>query len=78
MSYEKALEAAEFIRKQYDKEIKVAIVLGSGLGAFADDLENAVKIRYEEIPHFANHPQTRLNRCPKRWQLLFLYRILSG
>ena len=52
MSYEKALEAAEFIRKQYDKEIKVAIVLGSGLGAFADDLENAVKIPYEEIPHF--------------------------
>ena len=52
MSYEKALEAAEFIRKQYDKEIKVAIVLGSGLGAFAETLENAVKIRYEEIPHF--------------------------
>ena len=53
MSYEKALEAAEFIRSKYDKEIKVAIVLGSGLGAFAEILENAVKIRYEEIPHFA-------------------------
>ncbi len=52
MSYEKAQEAAEFIRKQYDKEIKVALVLGSGLGAFGDDLENAVKIPYEEIPHF--------------------------
>jgi len=53
MSYEKAQEAAEFIRKQYDKEIKIALVLGSGLGAFADDLENAVRIPYEEIPHFA-------------------------
>jgi purine-nucleoside phosphorylase len=52
MSYEKAQEAAQFIRKQYDKEIKTAIVLGSGLGAFADDLENAVKIPYGEIPHF--------------------------
>ncbi len=52
MSYEKALEAAEFIRSKYDQEIKTAIVLGSGLGAFADDLENAVKIPYEEIPHF--------------------------
>ena len=52
MSYEKALEAAEFIRSKYDKEIKVALVLGSGLGAFADDLDNAVKIPYEEIPHF--------------------------
>ena len=52
MSYEKAQEAAEFIRSKYDKEIKVALVLGSGLGAFGDDLENAVKIPYEEIPHF--------------------------
>ena len=52
MSYEKAVEAAEFIKSQYDKEIKVALVLGSGLGAFADDLENAVKIPYEKIPHF--------------------------
>jgi purine-nucleoside phosphorylase len=53
MSYEKALEAAEFIRKQYDRDIKTALVLGSGLGAFADGLENSVKIPYEQIPHFA-------------------------
>lgn len=53
MSYEKALEAAEFIRSKYDKEIQIALVLGSGLGAFADEIENAVKIPYEEIPHFA-------------------------
>lgn len=52
MSYEKAQEAAEFIRSKYEKEIKVAVVLGSGLGLFADDIENAVKIPYEEIPHF--------------------------
>lgn len=53
MNYEKALEAAEFIRSKYDKEIRIALVLGSGLGAFADEVENAVKISYEEIPHFA-------------------------
>jgi purine-nucleoside phosphorylase len=53
MSYEKALEAAEFIRSRYDKEIKIALVLGSGLGAFAETLEHAVRIPYEEIPHFA-------------------------
>src|SRR5690348_15062679 len=53
MTYEKALEAAEFIRSKYDKEIKIALVLGSGLGAFAEDLENSVRIPYEEIPHFA-------------------------
>ncbi len=53
MTYENAQEAAEFIRSKYDRDLKVALVLGSGLGAFADDLENAVKIPYEEIPHFA-------------------------
>jgi purine-nucleoside phosphorylase len=53
MSYEKAVEAAEFIRSKYDGEIKIALVLGSGLGAFAETLENAVRIPYEEIPHFA-------------------------
>jgi purine-nucleoside phosphorylase len=53
MSYEKAKEAADFIRSKYEKEIKVALVLGSGLGAFGDEIENAVRIPYEEIPHFA-------------------------
>ena len=53
MSYEKAQEAAEFIRSKYEKEIKIALVLGSGLGAFGEEVENAVKIPYEEIPHFA-------------------------
>jgi purine-nucleoside phosphorylase len=52
MSYEKAREAADFIRSKYDGEIKVAVVLGSGLGAFAEDLENAVRIPYGEIPNF--------------------------
>ena len=53
MSYEKAVEAAEFIRSKYPKPIAAAVVLGSGLGAFADDIENAVQIPYEEVPHFS-------------------------
>jgi len=53
MSYEKAVEAAEFIKSKYPKPIAAAVVLGSGLGAFADDIENAVQIPYEEVPHFA-------------------------
>ncbi len=52
MSYEKAKETAEFIKSKYAKDVKVALVLGSGLGAFADEVENAVQIPYEEIPHF--------------------------
>lgn len=53
MTYENAVEAAEFIRSKYAEPIRTAVVLGSGLGAFADNLENAVKIPYEQIPHFA-------------------------
>ena len=53
MSYEKAGEAAEYIRSRYDLPISAAIVLGSGLGAFADEIEDAVRIPYGEIPHFA-------------------------
>ncbi len=53
MSYEQAAAAAEFIRSKYRGEPRTAIVLGSGLGAFADELSNAVRIPYEEIPGFA-------------------------
>ncbi|MEO5857972.1 MAG: purine-nucleoside phosphorylase [Pyrinomonadaceae bacterium] len=53
MTYENAVEAAEFIKSKYLPAIDVAIVLGSGLGAFADEVADAVKIPYEQIPHFA-------------------------
>ena len=53
MSYEKAAEATKFIRSEHAGEIETAIVLGSGLGAFAEGLTDAVKIPYEEIPGFA-------------------------
>src|SRR5688572_2039956 len=53
MIHEKAAEAAAFIQSKYPKPIKTAVVLGSGLGAFADELENAVTIPYKDIPNFA-------------------------
>ncbi len=53
MTYERAAEAAEFIRTRYSEPLRAAVVLGSGLGAFADELTDAVSIPYEEIPHFA-------------------------
>jgi purine-nucleoside phosphorylase len=51
--YERAQEAARVIRSRTDVETPVAIVLGSGLGAFAEDLTEATQIRYDEIPGFA-------------------------
>lgn len=53
MTYENAVEAAEFIKQKYPHTIETAVVLGSGLGAFADELENGVGIPFEQIPHFA-------------------------
>ncbi len=53
MNYENAEETRDYIKSRFDDEVKIALVLGSGLGGFADDVENAVVIPYEEIPHFA-------------------------
>lgn len=53
--YERAEHAARFIRSRLAAadEARVALVLGSGLGAFADALEDAEALDYEEIPGFA-------------------------
>ncbi|MDQ1558511.1 MAG: purine-nucleoside phosphorylase [Pyrinomonadaceae bacterium] len=52
--YERAEHAARTIRARVGgEEARVGLVLGSGLGAFADDLEDATVIPYEEIPGFA-------------------------
>lgn len=50
--FERAELAASFISQQTDLRPKIALVLGSGLGAFADEFSEAVKIPYSQIPHF--------------------------
>lgn len=50
--YSRAGEAAEFIRSRIKVHPKIVLVLGSGLGGFADDLEDATMISYAQIPHF--------------------------
>lgn len=52
MTYENAVEAGEFISSKYARKPKIAVVLGSGLGAFADELDDPIRIPYEAIPHF--------------------------
>lgn len=51
--YERAEHAARTVRAQRDEDVRVALVLGSGLGAFADDLDEALAISFSEIPGFA-------------------------
>jgi purine-nucleoside phosphorylase len=50
--YSRAEEAARTIRARTSEQAKIAIVLGSGLGAFADEFESSVKIPYREVPGF--------------------------
>lgn len=50
--YERAEHAARVIRTRITVEPKVAVVLGSGLGGFADEFGEGVGIPYEEIPGF--------------------------
>ena len=43
-------EAVAYIRSVTEREPRVAVVLGSGLGAFADELADPIAIPYSEIP----------------------------
>lgn len=53
-TYERAARAAQFIRSKGNADASVGIVLGSGLGAFAEDLGQPLAIPYDEIPGFAH------------------------
>jgi len=44
--------AARFILRKTKLRPQIALVLGSGLGAFADEFANASRIPYAKIPHF--------------------------
>lgn len=50
--FEQAEEAAAAIRERVAVSPRVAIVLGSGLGSFAERVEHAATIAYSDIPHF--------------------------
>jgi len=50
--FERASEAAEWLRGRKCGDAEVAVVLGSGLGDFADHLDGAVSISYGDIPHW--------------------------
>jgi len=51
--YDRAQRAAEQIRLNANTEPSVAIVLGSGLGGFADELTESTSLAYKDIAGFA-------------------------
>lgn len=50
--YSRAEHAARTIRARTKEQTQAALVLGSGLGGFADEFEEAVRIPYQQIPGF--------------------------
>jgi purine-nucleoside phosphorylase len=50
--FARAERAAKFILQKTRLRPKIALVLGSGLGAFADELTGSAKIPFEKIPGF--------------------------
>jgi len=52
--YSRAEHAARTIGARVNVVPKIALVLGSGLGAFADEFEEPVGIPYQEIPGFVS------------------------
>ena len=58
--YEDYKKSADFIKEKLPELPDTAVILGSGLGGYADNLINPVVIKYEDIPNFpkstvANH-----------------------
>jgi purine-nucleoside phosphorylase len=51
-AFHESQRAAAFVRERTALQPKIAIVLGTGLGGFADRLTDAIAIPYAEIPHF--------------------------
>ena len=49
---EKLKETEKFIRERIENIPKIAIILGSGLGSLADEIENKTILSYKDIPNF--------------------------
>src|SRR5580765_3304182 len=50
--YDEVREAADAIRARVTEVPQIAVVLGSGLGDFANSLGDAVTMPYEQLPHW--------------------------
>ncbi len=45
-------ETMEYIRRYYQGSVEIGIVLGTGLGRLAENIEKEVQLAYNFIPHF--------------------------
>lgn len=50
----KYLETSKYISQKIDTEGAIGLILGSGLGELAEEIENPQILDYSDIPHFPN------------------------
>jgi purine-nucleoside phosphorylase len=50
--FDQIQEAKRLIQSRWSGQPKVGIILGTGLGGLAEDIADAVRIPYHDIPHF--------------------------
>jgi purine-nucleoside phosphorylase len=50
--YDQIAAAAKSIRSRWNDHPRLGLVLGTGLGALAQDIQSAVRIPYADLPHF--------------------------
>ena len=50
--YDKIKKATEYISELIEDKPEIGLILGSGLGVIAENIENPVKIKYSDIPEF--------------------------
>jgi purine-nucleoside phosphorylase len=49
---EKVVEAASALKHRNHHQAKIGLILGSGLAGLADEIKDAVRTRFEDIPNF--------------------------
>lgn len=52
MNRELITKSASYLKEKFQETPQVGLILGSGLGVLADEIENAVTVPYSEIPEF--------------------------
>jgi len=52
MTYQHILESAQYIQSRLPFKPRIGIILGTGLGALAKEVEVQVSLAYDSIPHF--------------------------
>lgn len=50
--FDKIIQSSNYLKKIYPNKVDVLMILGSGLGDYAKQIQNPVIINFSQIPHF--------------------------